>query len=314
MDGGEVGGGRSEGFKLFDSKRFIRWSMCETNSKKQDNRQNFTLYGIILFSVIILFWYNWASIIYAFKLDWIERVNYAPLEVLFGGLAFSAFLIALYMQKEELALQRRELEDTRKVLNDQKDQLSLQNNSIATQTFENTLFQILTVHNEILNSIIMKKSGNNITSDSGRQALTVLRDEFVSLSSVAKTDDDVVTVYENWYRNKDVYLGGYFRTLYNIFKLIDQGSVQDKKKYANLVRAQVSDQEMYLLFINCISRYGSKKFKPLIEKYSVFKNIELSKFKFSKEIADKLRERYTACAFGDCGQEDTGVRGLSDDA
>jgi len=40
------------------------------------------------------------------------------------------------------------------------------------------------------------------------------------------------------------------------------------------VRAQLSSYEQVILFYNCLHQNGVKKFKPLIEKYAVFKNID----------------------------------------
>lgn len=67
----------------------------------------------------------------------------------------------------------------------------------------------------------------------------------------------------------------YFRSLYNIFKLIDNASVKDHKTYTNIVRAQLSTYELLLVFYNCAAR-PSSKFTPLIEKYALFKHLDKS--------------------------------------
>jgi hypothetical protein len=47
----------------------------------------------------------------------------------------------------------------------------------------------------------------------------------------------------------------------------------DKIKYARLVRAKLSSYELAWLFYNCISENGIEKFKPLVERYSILKNM-----------------------------------------
>ena len=44
-------------------------------------------------------------------------------------------------------------------------------------------------------------------------------------------------------------------------------------KQKNIVRSQLSDYELVMLFYNCISINGKDKFKPLIEEFAVFNNI-----------------------------------------
>ena len=46
-----------------------------------------------------------------------------------------------------------------------------------------------------------------------------------------------------------------------------------KKFYTNFVRAQLSSSELGLLFYNCLGGYGNEKFKPLVEKYALLKNM-----------------------------------------
>jgi hypothetical protein len=70
-------------------------------------------------------------------------------------------------------------------------------------------------------------------------------------------------------------LSHYLRFLYNIFKFIDEAAIpaQVKKKYTNIVRSQLSDYELLILFYNCLHQNGSERFKPLAEKYAIYNNL-----------------------------------------
>ena len=70
----------------------------------------------------------------------------------------------------------------------------------------------------------------------------------------------------------------YFRHLYRIFKYIDESQLIDdteRYSYSCIVRAQLSEYELLLLFYNAltIDDNGIYKFKNLIEKYAIFNNI-----------------------------------------
>ena len=60
-----------------------------------------------------------------------------------------------------------------------------------------------------------------------------------------------------------------------------------------MLRAQMSDYELGLVFYNCLSDNGIEKFKPLAEKYALFNNIR------DKVLQDpeKDRRQFSKSAF-----------------
>lgn len=89
-------------------------------------------------------------------------------------------------------------------------------------------------------------------------------------------------------------LGHYFRNIYQILKFVDQSSIDNKQLYTNLLRAQLSSDELAILFYNCISDFGLRKFKPLIERYAFFEHLPL----YDSLSMDDARS-YAPGAFGD---------------
>ncbi|NOQ94139.1 MAG: hypothetical protein GQ547_05830 [Methylophaga sp.] len=72
--------------------------------------------------------------------------SFGALTSLFSGLAFSGLILTILLQREDLNLQRQELSETR--------------NEMKLQNFETTFFQMLRLHNSIVESIdIRKRSG-----------------------------------------------------------------------------------------------------------------------------------------------------------
>lgn len=80
-------------------------------------------------------------------------------------------------------------------------------------------------------------------------------------------------------RTNQTYLSSYFRNMYNAIRLIDESIYlkdYEKLHYVKILRAQLSNPELYVLFFNLLSRFGKKwKEKKYIEKYSFLTNLPL---------------------------------------
>lgn len=81
----------------------------------------------------------------------------------------------------------------------------------------------------------------------------------------------------------------YFRHLYRIVKYIDDPQHKFFKKkerynYAANLRGTLSKYELVWLYYNCLAGPGKQKFKPLVEKYALLKNIRVELLSTSKEF------------------------------
>ena len=100
------------------------------------------------------------------------------------------------------------------------------------------------------------------------------------------------------FEENKVIFSQYFRNMYQILKLIDnfkldtQEDHSDKnrklkrqmrldyfhrRQYSNILRAQLSDEELKVLFFNCIIKNG-EGLKYYVEKYSLLKHLDLKSF------------------------------------
>lgn len=182
----------------------------------------------------------------------------------FSFLALLALLATLALQLKELRLSVRELANS-------ADALAKQNDTLRQQTFEGTFFQSLRLHNEIVATMEIREY-----SLKGRACLDHHLKELQDLLSKEAATKDLerfVLYYDYFYREHQVDLGHYFRMLYNIVKLVHRTDGVDKRFYTNMVRAQLSSAELMLLFYNCLSSWGSDKFKPLVEEFALLKTI-----------------------------------------
>lgn len=78
-------------------------------------------------------------------------------------------------------------------------------------------------------------------------------------------------------RPNHIYLSVYFRNMYNAVKLIDNCKLidtEEKKEYIKILRSQLSNAELYILFFNVISRFGKKWVdNDYINKYQLIQNL-----------------------------------------
>jgi hypothetical protein len=223
---------------------------------------------------------------------------FGSINALFSGLALAGIILTILLQRKELKLQREELRDTRK-------EFETQNETLKIQRFENTFFNLLNQHHQIVNSIdfrYYKNKEKDIKYPYRRKAIgeeqpeekevvvingrDVFRFRYNRLRSELVSSDQLSIIYLKHYEDAQTDFGHYFRNLYRMIKLVDQTDFfydikkvkelerfKIKYRYISIIRAQISDYELLWLFYNCLSKNGDTKFKPLIEQYSFFKNI-----------------------------------------
>ncbi|NVK09437.1 MAG: hypothetical protein HWD89_10305 [Tenacibaculum sp.] len=191
----------------------------------------------------------------------------------------------LLNQQIEIIHSQVEVKATRFELQGQKEQLIEQNKTAKFQRFENTFFALLNNHTSMVNDIDIRKkdinSGGYSVSAQGRDCFKVFYTRFTkecnesSIKSKLMPISETVECYMKSYHQNQADLGHYFRNLYHTLKLIkEEDIIENKKRYSNLLRAQLSSYELALLFYNCLGEYGREKFYPLIEDFDFLKNID----------------------------------------
>lgn len=182
----------------------------------------------------------------------------------FSFLALLALLATLGLQVRELRLSVQELRNS-------AEALTKQNETLRLQTFEGTFFQLLRLHNDIVNSVEVP----HLTLK-GRACFARFLDllERHLEENAAHTNlENFRLHYEFFHVENQAVLGHYFRLLYNVVKLVKNTEGIDKRFYTNLVRAQLSSAEVKLLFYNCLSPWGVERFKPMVEQFALLKTM-----------------------------------------
>lgn len=319
--------------------------MSQTNEStiKESNRGDI-IKGIVLASTVIVLWLlSWYFIDNYIFTDNDTDSNlisrgvfgdkFGAINALFSGLAFAGIIFTIFLQKRELSLQREEIEETRK-------EFIQQNETLKKQRFENTFFQLLRLHNDIVDKLKIKavdgetytnrefflgaiidlkyrsnceyfkysalikleapeisrfKSNREEVHDFfqklEKEEITNLKrltnldiDNFIS-EPIQNKEDNIQKEYEIFFHRVQYNLGHYFRNLYHIYKYVHVTELiepNEKQFYCNIVRAQLSTDELVLIFYNALTpiNYYSNKpnlgypnFKYLIDKYDILQNM-----------------------------------------
>jgi hypothetical protein len=102
-----------------------------------------------------------------------------------------------------------------------------------------------------------------------------------ALKARASTPSEVRAQYQAIQNQHNHILGHYFRNLYQALKLIDgyaenELSDEQKRKYASILRAQLSSSELVLLFLNCTGcTVDEGQFRNLLVHYRMLEHLPL---------------------------------------
>lgn len=232
----------------------------------------------------------------------------------------------LLNQQLEIMYSQLEVKYTRLELAGQKLEMKEQNETLKLQKFENTFFNLLSLHHQIVDGIDeieakeTSRGGRDLLKERSSFAAHVDRNENKTVEHVIIRGRDVFKNSYQYLMNRierkpetnflDNYMvvyssvqtdfGHYFRNLYRIIKFIDEShfitdmteNFKTQYKYTSMVRAQLSDYELLWLFYNCLSSNGKEKFKPYIEKFALFKNLPKEKVHNQELIAEYDRNAY----------------------
>ena len=211
--------------------------------------------------------------------------------------ALEAQVEALNQQIKEFELQRVELGETRKVFIEQSETLKI-------QRFENTFFQLFSLHHELVDKLsfkwtgpfeqtallekraVLSKAFEDLQNKFTQSNYVWVKDSFGIESSkldIPKTIEiaevRMIEVYKELYFDdyKQI-LSHYFRNVYHIYKFILTTKLIEKSKkqfYASLVRAQLSSDELYIIFYNSMHHgLGYPNFLFLIKEFDIMQNFD----------------------------------------
>ncbi|KZN61537.1 putative phage abortive infection protein [Pseudoalteromonas luteoviolacea] len=196
-----------------------------------------------------------------------------------GKKAIEQNVLALEISNNELKLTREESAKSASSLKEQERILKI-------QRFENTFFNLVSLHNEIIDNLDFKI---NEADDHWYEHFQlkentpffIKRNSFRNLFSlIINTSNSIYMTPEdiyNYFNKKENHnFGHYSRNLFQIIKYIDNSEIKidEKKQYSNFIRAQFSSVELDFLFLNCIDKdIDNGEFRDYMIKYQMLEHI-----------------------------------------
>lgn len=178
----------------------------------------------------------------------------------FGGFVGTIFtMISLLLVIRTFEYQRKESKDQR--------------NDAAIQRFNDMFFELLRVYQEQVKELCIK--GEDGKEYCGKEFFNKKQKEIQEEIVKGNENIEVLDWYIPFYVKNRSKLAPYFRTLFRMFELLQDNKdiLGDKRKeYAKIIRAQLTESELFFIRANVHSMYG-KDFVDYINKYRIFKHL-----------------------------------------
>ncbi|OWK71432.1 putative phage abortive infection protein [Pedobacter sp. AJM] len=207
------------------------------------------------------------------------------------------FVLALKEQRRDIKTNQHSLELQIQELREAREVSTEQSDTFKVQRFENTFFQLLQLHSSTVNELSFKSTrtvtgtdvfhywkelldlianGNTLDSESDGAGGSISLPSPILLNYQDIEGFLDAHYKQTYYLQLENTLNHYFRQLYHLYKYVhlsDLIKADQRKFYAGLIRARLSQNELYAIAVNSIiPSYGYPKFAYLIRKYKVLKN------------------------------------------
>lgn len=265
------------------------WKTPDAWLKRRDG--SVVAFTLVALAVVLLWagWASWGAAFVAYRL----RGSYGPATLeelgqvgdLFGGVN-SLFAALAFVGVAAAAVFQRQAAKSAQV------QLELAREAHAKQSFEPLFFRLLELHREVsssYNTLSLPETWPGLTqvATSGprgypvHMALKTLRDQvagswgrFVANDDVRQQAVIIARPYDEFYLENEAQLGPYFRSLYQLFKLVANAPIpyESKVLYANVARSTLNKDDIFLLLMNCVSERG-RAFKRYVVFFGLLKHL-----------------------------------------
>lgn len=197
---------------------------------------------------------------------------------LFAALAFVGVVLGVWYQHKQLL--------------DAQNGLKEQGKQIDRQNFETTFFHLLGTYANVVANFRYEAGKAKWTGQEAiEKFLSRVDDEYSGNIGFQRPEcvtplDHFRKIYGEVYADNYGMSGSYFRTIHTILRHLDRLSLPDgeKRDYAKILRAQMTDLEATFLAFNYLSNNTTDRFNPLILRYRMLKNADLDERKSMVEL------------------------------
>jgi len=189
---------------------------------------------------------------------------FGVVNALFSALAFTGVMLTLYFQRLDIKDSRAET---------------------LRQQVESQFYSMLTLQQQVitgfdLHSVRLQGPVTYEGRDCFRRWHMKMRGHYQALggsdyaTDVVRDMELVKSAYARVLNDHLGDLGLYFRSLYAVFRFLENSNHSDKKSLGLVVRSLLSDYELVFLFYNCFSKKG-RSFTKFANEYALFDNLDV---------------------------------------
>lgn len=242
----------------------------------------------ISFLIVSLLFFCWNQNLFCFK-NTIDSEKFGQFGDFFGGVLGTLFALISVLFLINTFVQQQRITNENKVL-------------INTQRFNDLFFELLNLYqsqtkelqdsgeikDNVNGKITMYECDNKDFFDFNKKKV---QNDFIPQMSYSKNIRSSKNSYMLFYLSHKSKLAIYYRTLYRIYDLIDNSNLLDessKRHYSKIIRAQLTESELFFLRYNALTYYGDN-FIYYLNRYNVLKHLphfELLEFKSWWEVLD----------------------------
>jgi hypothetical protein len=287
-------------WKKYNANLYRKFLKTIGFTKDKTSRNLFKLFQFALYAIVIVFIINIFSIGKSGFGEWGDFFG-GVLNPILTFLTFMGLLITIILQQTELKQSRKEFQG--------------QKESLENQEFDNKFFQMLNLLNNISDRLVLKiNSASHSGKDVFKYLKQIINDKIFQsyngdLINNRTLEKDKFKYFQNEFddlNNKyDTTFKYYFINLYQILKYIDTYSINEReaKEYTNMLRAQLTKNELILLAYNAIGvqSFTTNQYQLLVEKYAFFEHLRYDDFCENEkiiEIINSVLAKYDNKAFG----------------
>lgn len=171
-----------------------------------------------------------------------------------------------------------------------------QNKTAETQRFNDLFFELLHLYrsqvHEMSSKFVDVQLGKNDNGDMVKRIKSIvecndkdffevekgkIQQNYTSQKNYDKNIQTASQLYQSFYADNIDKMSAYFRTLYRIYDLLDNSKLDEQhiKEYLKIVRAQLTESELFFIRYNAMTEYG-KKFVKYINKYHILKHLSIT--------------------------------------
>lgn len=171
-----------------------------------------------------------------------------------------------------------------------------QNKTAETQRFNDLFFELLHLYrsqvHEMSSKFVDVQLGKNDNGDMVKRIKSIvecndkdffevekgkIQQNYTSQKNYDKNIQTASQLYQSFYADNIDKMSAYFRTLYRIYDLLDNSKLDEQhiKEYLKIVRAQLTESELFFIRYNAMTEYG-KKFVKYINKYNILKHLSIT--------------------------------------